>query len=325
MTRVPGGPGPGPPSGPHGHRPPFPSAQGAWVPRLKCQQQKSFGWFWCSECGKTWTSAHAFREFRQACQKCETFSLACCLWQNDVGAPKRQTEPEDDPELPHDKQRCEGCQLGCCLVARVTLEQALRSRPSVPPQAPAPAPATPPPNPRPSAPRVPDSWVPNEPSVAEHRSRGPAAAPAPDFRYQIPASRVGGGPSQDREACCLSPFKRFPACWSGALFAAGWWLFVDGRVHFGGGYPFAMWLPGLLGTLAFCMPSGSGWSGFEERPDPGCVFCKVLVSFASITAVIWVTVATGRLRGKEWSQATVILQTLALLISSLLICCRRDW
>lgn len=47
-------------------------------------------------------------------------------------------------------------------------------------------------------------------------------------------------------------------------FAAGWWLFVDGRVHFGGGYPFAMWLPGLLGTLAFCMCALS-WS---HRPSP---------------------------------------------------------
>eukprot|EP01104_Vermistella_antarctica_P008466 TRINITY_DN211_c0_g1_i1.p1 TRINITY_DN211_c0_g1~~TRINITY_DN211_c0_g1_i1.p1 ORF type:complete len:341 (-),score=54.16 TRINITY_DN211_c0_g1_i1:223-1245(-) len=99
--------------------PPFPDAEGEWVPRLECDRSKSFGWFTCDSqhaggrCGADWMSAHAFRDdFRQQCKNCDSWHFADTLWrsyENEADLGKGATKK------PHLRDRCEGCQQGACL------------------------------------------------------------------------------------------------------------------------------------------------------------------------------------------------------------------
>jgi|UniRef100_A0A7S4FR13 hypothetical protein len=121
-----------------------------------------------------------------------------------------------------------------------------------------------------------------------------------------------------------------PSYLAGALFAVGWWFFVDGWVSFGkeheGKYKFVMWLPGLLGTFAFLMvnmtkPSELNQTSMFDETNANNVkiwfFFSILVSFASIIAAIWITVASEDLKEQQYSGVTLILQSISLLISSL--------
>lgn len=85
---------------------------GEWVHRENFTGNKSFGFFVCS-CGRSWTTAHCYKIYKQGCQGCEEESLAYYMWQNH-GAQKRREDRDDIEEKPHDESRCEACRLGKC-------------------------------------------------------------------------------------------------------------------------------------------------------------------------------------------------------------------
>jgi len=48
---------------------PYAGCEGKWVPTSSFfKMGKSFGYFNCDDCNKTWMSAHAQKKFRQACK-----------------------------------------------------------------------------------------------------------------------------------------------------------------------------------------------------------------------------------------------------------------
>ena len=107
---------------PHQHRAPRVGMEGKgyWVLRWDFEGRKSFGCFTCAiaDCGKTWSSAHAFQEHRQACKSCDSYSFPCCLWYNrgdERDTKERDTEERTEREH-HDTARCEACNLGVCLM-----------------------------------------------------------------------------------------------------------------------------------------------------------------------------------------------------------------
>lgn len=93
--------------------PPPVSSPGQWVPRDEFKGKKSFGAYRCDDCDKTWISAHAFRDYHQGCQNCETENLPLWMWKNF----QRNSElvADRDSNSPHDRARCEACKAGVCL------------------------------------------------------------------------------------------------------------------------------------------------------------------------------------------------------------------
>lgn len=101
----------------HGHEDPYPGIQGYWMRREAYNKgRKSFGWYLCNSCCKTWFSAHAHKFYRQGCQCCETESYPCCMWVN-TGYGDRSNRIERDEDKPHDSARCEACRKGDCRFA----------------------------------------------------------------------------------------------------------------------------------------------------------------------------------------------------------------
>mmetsp|Transcript_74904 Transcript_74904/g.211861 ORF Transcript_74904/g.211861 Transcript_74904/m.211861 type:complete len:168 (+) Transcript_74904:98-601(+) len=88
---------------------------GEWVLREEFEGRKSFGYFIC-DCGRFWTSAHAYKEYSQGCQGCDFMRLPYFLWQNHE--PRSGRPAEDRDAAPHDSERCEACQRGVCDRAR---------------------------------------------------------------------------------------------------------------------------------------------------------------------------------------------------------------
>jgi hypothetical protein len=92
---------------------------GEWVPLDEFTGHKSFGLFVCTDCRKTWRSAHAFKAFKQGCQRCNKESNAVLMWQN-YGHHCASSDEEDDEDSseandgPHDKARCEAGRYGRC-------------------------------------------------------------------------------------------------------------------------------------------------------------------------------------------------------------------
>ena len=92
---------------------------GEWVPLDEFTGRKSFGFFVCTGCRKTWRSAHAFKAFKQGCQRCNKESDALLMWQN-YGHRRASSDEEDDEDStedndgPHDKARCEAGRYGMC-------------------------------------------------------------------------------------------------------------------------------------------------------------------------------------------------------------------
>jgi len=87
---------------------------GRWVYREKFRGTKSFGFFLCKTCKKQWISAHAFRIYKQECQRCETSNFSIFLWEN---LEKRCFDEADSvlsEKGPHDMGRCEACRKGLC-------------------------------------------------------------------------------------------------------------------------------------------------------------------------------------------------------------------
>ena len=106
-------------------RPPFPAADGYWVSRDDFPGRKSFGLFRCAgkKCHKVWSSAHTLKEFEQACQRCETYTLPHAMWYNNPTAePRERKSGADDESAAHDRARCRACAAGVCTV---DLESAL--------------------------------------------------------------------------------------------------------------------------------------------------------------------------------------------------------
>eukprot|EP00955_Chlamydomonas_euryale_P054789 355943-Chlamydomonas_euryale.AAC.8 len=56
---------------------------GHWVERKKFKGHKSFGYFRCGKCRKGWMSAHAFKQYRQDCNRCESALLPIFMWVNE--------------------------------------------------------------------------------------------------------------------------------------------------------------------------------------------------------------------------------------------------
>jgi hypothetical protein len=97
--------------------PPIPDIPGKWVHRdLFPYGRKSFGLFRCSKCGNAWSSAHARKDYRQACKKCDEYMHAWGFWLNDDKSRRHQDSLRTAVKLsePHDKTRCEACMKGVC-------------------------------------------------------------------------------------------------------------------------------------------------------------------------------------------------------------------
>lgn len=93
--------------------PPFAGAVGSWVKRSEFDGLKGFGIFKCYRCAasRTWASAHAHRDFHQACKKCNKECLPKRLWKTHV---PRINKGVVHRKRPHDSSRCEACKLGVC-------------------------------------------------------------------------------------------------------------------------------------------------------------------------------------------------------------------
>jgi hypothetical protein len=88
-------------------------APGRWVLRDEFPGRKSFGCFECKRCRVYWTSAHAQKQYLQACKRCNTWALATYMWVND----ERNFERRDchkNRDRPHDSDRCMACRVGEC-------------------------------------------------------------------------------------------------------------------------------------------------------------------------------------------------------------------
>jgi len=91
------------------------NTEGCWVKRKDFVKEKSFGYFVCKECKKSWLSAHSFKKYKQGCKGCEIEYYPKYLWNN---TEKRKESPEFEKvnkDKPHDRTRCEACHLGICL------------------------------------------------------------------------------------------------------------------------------------------------------------------------------------------------------------------
>mmetsp|Transcript_8427 Transcript_8427/g.24119 ORF Transcript_8427/g.24119 Transcript_8427/m.24119 type:complete len:192 (+) Transcript_8427:64-639(+) len=105
--------------GRYGHPKPAPPVgePGEWVLREVFDGKKSFGVFFCP-CGRTWTTAHAWKDYKQGCQSCDVETFAFYMWKNDrkgKSYSRKQDNFEDD-RPPHDRARCEACRRGVCML-----------------------------------------------------------------------------------------------------------------------------------------------------------------------------------------------------------------
>ena len=63
---------------------PYAGCNGEWVAaRSYNGPSKSFGFFGCTFCQKTWMSAHARKGYKQGCKHCDRFFFPVYLWKND--------------------------------------------------------------------------------------------------------------------------------------------------------------------------------------------------------------------------------------------------
>ncbi len=93
---------------------PFEGIDGYWVYRSDCNKQKSFGYYECSKCYGKWTSAHAQKDYKQACKSCNFYSLPLYMWENEY--PFGHIKINRDDDKPHLSQLCEACHKGVCIV-----------------------------------------------------------------------------------------------------------------------------------------------------------------------------------------------------------------
>jgi hypothetical protein len=66
--------------------PPYPGCEGKWLARHYYQERKkdstTFGYFKCNYCDKAWTSAFAYKSYKQGCKECERRFPPAYLWVN---------------------------------------------------------------------------------------------------------------------------------------------------------------------------------------------------------------------------------------------------
>eukprot|EP01061_Rhynchopus_euleeides_P000861 TRINITY_DN10607_c0_g1_i4.p2 TRINITY_DN10607_c0_g1~~TRINITY_DN10607_c0_g1_i4.p2 ORF type:complete len:153 (+),score=48.84 TRINITY_DN10607_c0_g1_i4:162-620(+) len=122
---------------------------------------------------------------------------------------------------------------------------------------------------------------------------------------------------------------------SGALFAAGWWWFVDGLVsanqHDGTDFGFQMWLPGIFATLGMIgvnmtNPSDLREDGLGDDPDVQKAkvffFFSGLFLFASLVAAVWICIADFGSQSAErtttYPGVAIIMQAVIITISTVL-------
>ena len=91
--------------------PPRLGLEGQWIPRQYFKGKKSFGYYKCSKCSRTWGSAHSFPDSRQACKSCETWNFPIFMWKN-FTKDTRSRKSDDDDGPPHEHSRCEKCLKG---------------------------------------------------------------------------------------------------------------------------------------------------------------------------------------------------------------------
>jgi len=93
--------------------PPPVDSPGRWQYREEFNGFKSFGYFTCSNCEKSWFSAHAFKEYKQGCKNCNRYYLPDYLWENEKN---ENIDPKNEKlQGPHDTERCEACDQGVCI------------------------------------------------------------------------------------------------------------------------------------------------------------------------------------------------------------------
>jgi len=87
---------------------------GEWVARDEFRGKKSFAFFRCKNCKKTWMSAHGYKQFKQGCKRCDEDYLPLFMWKNHNK--RRSVEDMESERLdgPHDSSRCEACRRGVC-------------------------------------------------------------------------------------------------------------------------------------------------------------------------------------------------------------------
>jgi len=88
-------------------------SEGEWVHPHEFKGRKSFGYFQCLNCRKTWLSTHSFPKYQQGCKRCEIERYPLYLWQNYTKDVKDKDKV--DKTKPHDVARCEACRAGECL------------------------------------------------------------------------------------------------------------------------------------------------------------------------------------------------------------------
>lgn len=99
----------------YGWRPNAPvDGPGKWVQVDEFRGTKSFGYFNCESCKKSWTSAHAFPKYTQGCKGCKTDSFPTFLWVN-LTKDKRDQPAIPSDGKPHEYLLCEACKVGVCL------------------------------------------------------------------------------------------------------------------------------------------------------------------------------------------------------------------
>ncbi len=82
---------------------------------------KSFGYFECPSCKKTWVSAHSYPDYTQGCKRCDTEYYPKFMWENQERHYPRDEDKTvmEETDKPHDMERCEACRAGLCL-AQIT-------------------------------------------------------------------------------------------------------------------------------------------------------------------------------------------------------------
>jgi hypothetical protein len=94
--------------------PPYEDIEGQWVQRKDCTKQKSFGYYECKICHGIWKSAHAQKNYRQACKPCNSYYFPFYMWENENLPGQRNKIIDDDK--PHMKDLCEACKKGKCII-----------------------------------------------------------------------------------------------------------------------------------------------------------------------------------------------------------------
>lgn len=92
--------------------PPFPDAKGKWVRSFHLPHNRNyFGKFRCKSCKNRWTSAFAYVNYKQKCQKCSDWCQP--TWMFIFKKTKYNINKKKKRE-PHKRDLCGACLAGKC-------------------------------------------------------------------------------------------------------------------------------------------------------------------------------------------------------------------